>query len=316
MREGSIEKQHRSSTRRLFFFGVVLLAALGPAGFLLFRSELAPKAVYTPAGAFIDIHGLAVDPTDSRVLYVATHKGLVRGFEDANWMIVGKDRSDLMGFVMHFSKDGKPLMYSSGHPVEGGNHGVRISTDGGLSWKVLALQGTIDFHAMAISSLNQQLMYGWDSWTQKLHKSTDGGRHWTPLSAPGLPGFVYALASDPEYENALWAATDKGLYQSSDGGEQWGSVQSLAGARVTALTFSPADPKMLYVYVPDRGLLTSRDGMASFEKLEPGLPKDASIGYLAIDPQNPSTIYAATYNAAIYKSVDTGTSWVLLKPSN
>ena len=316
MRDDSTEKQHRSSTRRLFFLGVVLLAALGPAGFLLFRSELAPKAVYTPAGSFIDIHGLAVDPADSRVLYVATHKGLVRGFEDANWMLVGRDRSDLMGFVMHPARDGKPIMYSSGHPEEGGNHGVRISTDGGLSWKVLALQGKTDFHAMAISPLNSQVMYGWDSWTQKLHRSADGGRHWTPLSAQGLPAFVYALAADPEQQNGLWAATDKGLYQSSDGGEQWESVQRVAGTRVTALTFQPGNPKTLYIYASGLGLLLSRDGAASFEELGGGLPKDAAIGYLTIDSRNPSTIYAATYNAALYKSVDGGASWVLLKPSN
>lgn len=315
MREHSTAKLQRSSTRRLFFFGIVLLVTVGPAGFLLFRSELAPKAVYTPVSTFIDVHGLAVDPTDSRILYVATHRGLVRGFEDANWMLVGKDRSDLMGFVMHPSKDGKPIMYSSGHPVEGGNHGVRISTDGGLSWKVLALQGKIDFHAMAISPVDPQIMYGWDSWTQKLYKSTDGGRHWTQLSAQGLSGLVYGLAADPEQENGLWAATDKGLYRSLDGGESWDSIEFLAGGRVTALAFNPADPKMLYIYAPGRGLLISRDEAASFEERGQGLPKDASIGYLAFDPRNPSTIYAATYNAALYKSVDGGTTWVLLKPS-
>lgn len=315
MSENDTEELHRSSTRRLFFFGVVLLAVLGPAGFLLFRSELAPKAVYTPVGTFIDVHGLAVDPIDPRILYIATHKGLVRGFEDANWMLVGKDRSDLMGFILHPAKGGKPIMYSSGHPVEGGNHGVRISTDSGLSWKVLALQGKIDFHAMAISPVNPQIMYGFDSWTQKLYKSTDGGRHWTPLAAQGLRGLVSALAADPDQENTLWAATDKGLYRSVGGGERWDSIEPLAGARITALAFSPANPKTLYIYVRGKGLLLSRDGATSFEELTPGLPKDAPIGYLAFDPRNPSIIYAATYNAALYKSVDGGISWVLLKPS-
>lgn len=308
------ENLHKRPKQRLFLFGIVLILALAPAGFLLVRSELAPKAVYTPVKAFLDVHGLAVDPTDSRILYVATHKGLVRGFKDANWMLVGKDRSDLMGFVMHPSQDGKPIMYSSGHPVEGGNHGVRISTDRGLSWKVLALQGKIDFHAMAISPLNSQIMYGWDSWTQKLYRSTDGGRHWTQLAALGLPSLVYALAADPKQENGLWAATNMGLYRSSDGGEQWESIEALAGTQVTALAF--ATPSSLYVYVPGWGLLLSRDGTTSFEELTPGLPKDATIGYLAFDPRDPSTIYAATYNAAIYKSVDGGASWVLIKPSD
>lgn len=310
MGESSTGKLRRSFARRLFFFGVVLVATLGPAGFLLLRSELTPKAVYTPVSSFIDVHGLAVDPTDSRILYVATHKGLVRGFEDANWMLVGKDRSDLMGFILTLTPDGKPIMYSSGHPPEGGNWGVRLSTDRGLSWKVLALQGTRDFHAMAISPLNAQIMYGWDSWTQKLHKSTDGGRHWTQLSAQGLAGLVYALAADPEQEDGLWAATDQGLLRSLDGGEHWESI--VGGTTVTALAFSPA--KTLYVYARGTGLvLLSRDGAVS--RLVPGLPTDAPIGYLAFDPKNPNTIYAATYNAALYKSIDGGASWVLLKPS-
>ena len=63
------------------------------------------------------IHGLAVDPGDARVIYIATHAGLVKGSHDKEWQYVGDDRSDFMGFTVHPTVPG--LMVASGHPAEG-----------------------------------------------------------------------------------------------------------------------------------------------------------------------------------------------------
>jgi hypothetical protein len=49
--------------------------------------------------------------------------------QNSLWVKVGNDKSDLMGFVINPTKEG--VMYSSGHPVNGGNLGFRMSTDSG-----------------------------------------------------------------------------------------------------------------------------------------------------------------------------------------
>jgi hypothetical protein len=46
-----------------------------------------------------------------------------------------------------------------------------------------------------------------------------------------------------------------------------------------------------------------------------GLIPGSSIGILAIDPQNPSTVYAGAYGGPVFKSMDGGQNWVRLSIS-
>ncbi len=315
---------------KLSLFVLTVALALAPAVLLLIKGEIGSLRAYTPTRSFLHVHGLALDPTDPQTLYVATHQGLVRGTlpavyrlatgalsgpdteapERIHWFRVGRDRSDLMGFTMH---PRERIMYSSGHPPEGGNWGLRISTDGGLSWKVLALEGVIDFHAVTISPVDPQIMYGWDSWTMRLWRSADGGRSWERTSASGLPPRVFSLAADPIEARGLWAGTDQGLYRSRDRGETWDLIPSLAGVEVTALAFHPTQPQTLYAYAANGGLLLSPDRGQSWMPIGRGLLEEATITYLAIDPTRPDLLYAASRSAALYRSSDGGRTFHLLK---
>jgi hypothetical protein len=322
---GHDEEKPRSSRSwqpwKVSLLALTVTLALAPAALLLVKSEIGSLRLYTPTYSFSHVHGLALDPTDPQTLYVATHQGLVKSAltgpdtqtiapESIRWILVGRDRSDLMGFAMH---PHERIMYSSGHPPEGGNWGLRISTDGGLSWQILALEGAIDFHAMAISPVDPQIMYGWDSWTMRLLRSADGGRSWERPSVSGLPPMVFSLAADPVEVQGLWAGTDQGLYRSHDRGETWDLIPSLAGVEVTALAFHSAQPQTLYAYVAKRGLLLSSDRGRSWRSLGHGIPEGAAITYLVIDPIRPQVLYAASRSAALYRSIDGGRAFSLLK---
>ena len=82
------------------------------------------------------IHGMAVDPQEPANLYLATHHGLFYGNQDTGWSRVGEVQDDLMGFTIDV--DGQRL-WSSGHPVTGGNMGC------GPAEKVAPLGNTLAF---------------------------------------------------------------------------------------------------------------------------------------------------------------------------
>ena len=144
-------------------------------------------------GPWSDIHGVGMFLSgNDDTLYLATHQGL---FEKTNagWGHVGNDNADLMGFSMNHETN---TMYSSGHPKTGGNLGFRMSDDNGNSWKTISkVKDTpVDFHAMAVSKSNPNIILGFDSAGRGLFKTTDSGRAWESLE---YPDYIMSLAISP-----------------------------------------------------------------------------------------------------------------------
>src|SRR4029079_375380 len=124
---------------------------------------------------------------------------------------------------------------------------------------------------------------------------------------PNAPGTVYAL--DPCCQE---------MYRSTDGGASWaGTLQREASGlivrglrlNVNAFAIDPRNRRTLYIggsFVQSgqpsggRGVLNSADAVSSWILVNAGLP-DTSDGFstsLAIDPQNPSTLYMGTLKIA------------------
>lgn len=80
-----------------------------------------------------DAHGLAVDRKDSSRVYIATHSGLLAMTNDAKLQRVSDAEDDYMGFSAHPTDAN--ILYSSGHPISGGNIGFQKSSDGGKTWQ-------------------------------------------------------------------------------------------------------------------------------------------------------------------------------------
>lgn len=94
------------------------------------------------------VHGLGVDPTDSSILYIATHGDFYQSRNGALPVKVDQVRADYMAFNAPHNK-GSPL-YASGHPSTGGNTGLIKSMDGGMTWQSVSkvLDPPVDFHLM------------------------------------------------------------------------------------------------------------------------------------------------------------------------
>lgn len=256
---------------------------------------------FTPVAAFDDVHALAVDPERPNVLYVATHGGLIRAVDDANWARVGAVRDDLMGFSVHPSN--ASVMWSSGHPPLGGNLGLRKSTDGGFSWTRIGLEN-VDCHAIAVSPVNPDHL--WCDYSRRLYRSTDGGHAWRRVEE-AVPA-VTALAGGRESADTLYAAGSGGILRSDDGGARW---TPLTTAPAAAVAQDPRDASTLYAATP-RGVERSTDGGVTWTTLDLG-EGVGQVGYVTVSPHDSRVVYAATYQTGIHKSEDGGESWRVVR---
>lgn len=207
------------------------------------------------------------------------------------------------------------IMYASGHPAQGSGRpnpaGLRVSRDGGESWEDVSLVGEVDFHAFSISPADPNVFYGW--FHNKLYRSSDAGLNWETFVPKGLEradGRVFTLAAHPSEVNDVLAGTAAGIGKSTDGGRTWEFL--LEGGAVTSLALDPVDERHILGYVAlDSGgkLIESADGGSTWTPLDSRNFASDPVGHLAVDPSDPRTIYAGTFQASLYKTTDGGTTW-------
>ncbi|NIP62681.1 MAG: hypothetical protein GWN01_03565 [Nitrosopumilaceae archaeon] len=229
------------------------------------------------------VHGLGIDPVDRTILYIATHGDFYQSIGGAPPIKVDEKRADYMAFNAP-PVPGYPL-YSSGHPLNGGNTGLIKSTDGGKTWQHVSnvLEPPVDFHTMAVSKNNPNLLVGFDSGARGLFKTTDAGKTWETLVHPE---YIVSLAIAPNDSNTIFAGTGKGIFKSTDGGKTWNHL-TYKGLTVFALAFD--DNKTLFASVDTIGIVKSIDLGKSWEDLP---DFDLTITSIAPDSQN-KAIYVA-----------------------
>ena len=150
---------------------------------------------------------------------------------------------------------------------------------------------------------------------------------WRPLGPSNYGGKVYDLAVDPRNANVVFAAygaggeigttNGGGLWRTLNGGESW--APAVDRARDTGFLCVKAHPKVAgYLaaglrsisYNQDGGVLLSTDGGVTWQSIGPPDPT-LSVNDIALNPNDPDTLYAATQNLLL-KTVDRGKSWKVL----
>jgi hypothetical protein len=251
------------------------------------------------------VHGLAVDRADSGRVYIATHNGLLAWQEGQGLTNVGSSRDDFMGFSVHPADP--QVLFRSGHPLAGGNLGFQKSTDSGESWEKVSdgsPAGPADVHAMAIHPANPDHIYGWVA--GRIHRSLDGGRTWT-----GFPEQVSisSIAGDPGSDRTVYAGGQNGLLISADRGETWTQVPTQEGAGpVFDIEPDPRTASLLLALQDRRVVRLSRSPEGGWSVTDVGTLDDVPM-HLALDPEDPQTMFAFTDSHALYRSVDGGRNW-------
>ena len=163
---------------------------------------------------------------------------------------------------------------------------------------------------LAVDPLNTSNLYALVA--GMLFNSTNAGATWKSLQSTFPSGvFVSSFALDPASPSTLYAGGPAGtVFKSADAGATWKAVQS-GGAFPSTLAVDPRNSSIVYLGSAGGnaldGLYKSTDGGETWHVTGLG-GRATAVKAFAIDPSNPSTLYANSGNM-LQKSTDGGEIW-------
>lgn len=141
------------------------------------------------------------------------------------------------------------------------------------------------------------------------HRAAAGVGIWTPLGPDG--GSVWALAVDPDDENAVYAGTVNGVFKSSDAGETWASASRGLGPIGQWVWALAATSEAVYAGTNGNGAYKSTDGGATWVHASAGLPVTnnyTNVLSLLADPRSPDRVWAGTHQG-VFVTANGGQTW-------
>ena len=249
------------------------------------------------------IGAVAVAPSDSSIIYVASGEGLHRPdlsvgdgiykSTDAGktWSHLGlRDGQQIPALAVDPHDPNKILVAVAGHPY-GPNpeRGIFRSTDGGQTFqKVLYKDENVGASDVEFDPTNPDIAYAglWE-------------------------------AREGPWENGSWNGNNGGIYKSTDGGQTWNQLGGgLPDGIVQAdITISASDGKRLYASVATKKgvhIYGSKDAGATWATITDDPRPEQRIGggdlpVPKVDPKNPDVLYVTS--TVTWKSTDGGKSW-------
>ena len=212
--------------------------------------------------------------------------------------------------------------------------GIYITMDGGDSWKQVPA-GTNDnvnnFHTIAVAGSGPTAFITFGLHTRQggtfdpslnvgFLRSINRGESWEPFGTNEVVGSNithFAVSADGK---VIYAPVTDGYHHwvSADGGSTWARSSLNQGSGPVAV--SPADPNVvIFRDSAQTSLFRSSDGLRTYSKVATteGLSDDPDMRFAFEDvvfaPSDPSIVYAATTGLLVYKSVDGGASFMLMK---
>ncbi len=251
------------------------------------------------------IGAIAVAPSNSSIIYVASGEGLHR-------------------------------------PDLSVGNGIYKSTDAGKTWTHLGLRDGFQIPALAVDRRDPNRVFAavlghpYGPNTERgLYRSTDGGETWQKVIGkdestgasdveinPSDPDVVYAsmweAREGPWEDNNEFNGTGGGLFKSIDGGDTWHPLTNGLPADLSQIyvAIATTDPRRLYATVAmasgKLAFYRSDDAGESWYKVTDDPRPSGRIGGgdLAVpraDPRNPDVVYSAS--TVTMRSTDGGKTW-------
>ena len=239
------------------------------------------------------------------------------------------------GLVESFAFDPRnpQIVYLLTNGFSNGTSHVFKTTDGGAHWHATAARGSGwvgGKEALAADPRHPGTLYAGTELA--VYKTVDGGRSWlpshrgliTPPRSEREKGWVTALAVDPANTNIVYAGSDR-VSESTDGGHSWKTVFPPHPGRfppddVSALAIAATRPEAIYAIAGDFGpssatpaygrtsIYKSTDAGTTWQATTVVRGRGVAPTALAVDPRDPSTVYAAIGHR-VMKTTNAGKTW-------
>ncbi len=260
---------------------------------------------------------LAIDPMDPSILYAGSlnDAGVFKSTDGGvQWTPANEGLNNTE--VLDVAVD--PMNPSNLYATS--NQGVFKSVDGGATWAALDLSPLpVPTESLAIDPQDTATVYvggGGNAGPtgRGIFKTTDAGKTWeVSASAFTVPGAIEELKVDPRTPATVYAGTGEGVFRSFDAGGTWAPAGEIRpGSFLIDFEIDPATPAILYAATQNFSLngriSKSLDGGDTWFFSDDGIPASFILLSLAIDPQNPATLYA-TGLGGVYKTTDGGGNW-------
>ena len=193
------------------------------------------------------------------------------------------------------------------------------------------MQPTGDTHGLSISPAfsTDDTLFAGDTFGSGIYRTTNRGEAWQHLEN-GLPSGqlpVRAVAVSPNYaqDRTVFAAiAGHGIYRTTDRGDSWARVgASIPSTQAWHVALAPSyssQPIVIAAFLGN-GLYRSEDGGNTWAVANDGIDEPQPLAsYVEFAPGANSTVYATTfsetpevgdpYGGCVYRSTDSGLSWV------
>ena len=271
---------------------------------------------------FSRVISMAVDPAYPAIVYAGTKGDAVYKSYDGGqrWVSqrIGLDSTVVTSVVNQFVFD----PFDSRRLFVATTMGIFASENGGETWqkRMDGMKEVLMVVTLALDATQPTTMYAGTS--GGVYKSVNGAARWEKVNdglvSPDILESsralgVTAIHVDPHATGRLYAATLKGLYKSTDRAQSWTRLaQSLPDQMISTMVLDRSVAGVIYV-ASRQGVHKSDDGGTTWKAVNRGLAS-LNIRSLVQSPTDPKTLYAGTNGSGLYRSRDSGGTWVSMPP--
>ena len=265
--------------------------------------------------AWYDVGGgesgyIAPDPTNPEIVYAGSYGGEITRYDHRTgetqavspWPVnpIGWAAAD----VKHRFQWTEPIVFSPHDPKTLYFAGEVLfkTTDAGMSWSIISPDLTRN---------------------DKQKQQSSGGPITKDNTGVEVYDTIFSVVESPAQKDLIWAGTDDGLlHLTRDGGQHWENVTPKAmpeWGTVSMIEASAKDAGTAYVAVERHKMddfapyiFKTTDFGKTWTQLAHGLPANAYVHAVRVDPRRPGLLFAGT-ESGVFVSFNDGDQWQALQ---